>query len=387
MELLIIKQHLKRLEREQLMARKLASVRKIVDIKPIEGADRIVAYKVDGWWVIGQKDQYKIDDLVIYLEIDSWVPHELAPFLTREGKEPREFNGIKGEKLKTIKMKGQLSQGLLLPLSILPFSEDKDFWFEDDDLTETLNIQLWEQPVKLNRYGQPIENRQARKGGFPLDIPKSDQERIQNCTKHFDRYKESTWEITEKLDGSSMTVYVKEGDEGVCSRNVNLKGPGTEEVDNKNDPDNFIREGNVDLNNFWKVALRDNIIEKIKSTGRHLAFQGELIGPGIQGNPYKLNDHQFYLYNIWDITNQVWLSPEERFELTLLHNIDILHVPLLATEYEFKEDETIDSLLKLAEGSSVLNKNIEREGLVFKSNNQRESFKAISNNYLFLLKQ
>jgi RNA ligase (TIGR02306 family) len=355
------------------MSRKLASVRVISAVHPIEGADRIVQYQVDGWKVIGQKDQYKVGDLVIYLEIDSFVPHELAPFLTREGKEPKEFNGIKGENLKTIKLKGALSQGLLLPRQV---ALDKIGEIEEDqDVTELLGIQLWEPPVKLNKHGKPIENRQARKGGFPLDIPKSDQERIQNCTKHFERYKKYTWEITEKLDGSSMTVYAKENDQGVCSRNINLKGPGMEG-----------QEG-FEPNNFWKVALRDNLIEKIKSTGRYLAFQGELIGPGIQGNPYKLEDHFFYLYNIWDITNQVWLSPEERFELTLLHNIDILHVPLLATDYSFKDEETIDSLLLLAEGPSVLNNQVEREGLVFKSNNQRESFKVISNRYLFHYQQ
>lgn len=363
------------------MARKLASVREIAEIKSIEGADRIVAYRVDGWWVIGQKDQFKVGDLAIYLEIDSWVPYELAPFLSK-GKEPREFNGVKGERLKTIRMKGQLSQGLLLPIDIVDIGEENStspelpsfFLEESDDLTGTLGIQLWEQPVKLNKHGQPIENREARKGGFPLYIPKSDQERIQNCTKQFDKYRDYTWEVTEKLDGSSMTVYVNNDDEGVCSRNINLRGPGMEGGEHCNP------------NNFWKVALRDRLIDFIKETGRNLALQGELIGPGIQGNPYKLEDHQFYLYNIWDIDTQSWIKPEGRLFTLAAIDIPINHVPILATNYSFSDDESIDTLLKLAEGPSSLNHKVAREGLVFKANSHPESFKAISNSYIFALK-
>lgn len=356
------------------MARKLASVREIAEIKSIEGADRIVTYRVDGWWVIGQKDQFKIGDLAIYLEIDSWVPYSLAPFLSKDRKEPREFNGIKGEKLKTIKMKGQLSQGLLLPLD----KNMPELLLEDlnkgDDLTELLGIQLWEQPIKLDKRGKPIENREARKGGFPLYIPKSDQERIQNCTEQFEKYRSYTWEVTEKLDGSSMTVYVNGDDEGVCSRNINLKGPGMEGGENCNP------------NNFWKVALRDRLIDFIKETARNLALQGELIGPGIQGNPYELEDHQFYLYNIWDIDAQSWIKPEGRAFALAAIDIPINHVPILATNYSFSDDESIDTLLKLAEGPSSLNHKVAREGLVFKANSHPESFKAISNSYIFALK-
>lgn len=374
--------------------RKLATIRKISAIYPIDGADRIVTYQVDGWKVVGQKDQYKVGDLAIYCEIDSWIPTEIAPFLSRD-KEPRVFNEVKGERLKTIKLKGQISQGLLLPLDIL----NKDiihksgylFWastenevLEDDDVSDLLGIQKWEMPVKLDSRGIPIENRQARKGGFPLYIPKSDQERVQNCVKHLDKYKQFSWEVTEKLDGSSMTVYAKDEDEGVCSRNINLKGPKhLEEDTDKKDPDDFKGTGTswVDLNNFWKVALRDDLIGKLRSLERNLAFQGELIGPGIQGNPYELNDHQFYLYNIWDIDNQVWLLPQERRELA--KQLEINHVPVVHDDLYFDENISVDSLLKHAEGKSCLLDSAEREGFVYKANCHAESFKAISNNYLF----
>lgn len=99
--------------------RKLATIRKISEIKPIEGADKIELAVLDGWRVIIKKDEYKVNDLVVYLEIDSWVPTELAPFLTPVGKEPKEYNGVKGERLRTKKIRGEISSGLILPIEIL----------------------------------------------------------------------------------------------------------------------------------------------------------------------------------------------------------------------------------------------------------------------------
>lgn len=96
--------------------RVMAYVATIEEKKAIEGADKIEAYRVGGWWVVDKKDAYSVNDKVVYVSIDAWVPHEIAPFLSK-GKEPREFNGVKGEKLKSQKFKKQISQGLLLPLN------------------------------------------------------------------------------------------------------------------------------------------------------------------------------------------------------------------------------------------------------------------------------
>jgi RNA ligase (TIGR02306 family) len=95
--------------------RKLATIRRIADIQPIEGADAIEVATVDGWKVVIKKNEFKVGDLAVYLEIDSWIPHELAPFLSK-GQEPREYNGVKGERLRTIKLRGTTSQGLLLKI-------------------------------------------------------------------------------------------------------------------------------------------------------------------------------------------------------------------------------------------------------------------------------
>jgi RNA ligase (TIGR02306 family) len=99
--------------------RKLASVQRISDIQPIEGADKIVRATINGWHLVTAVDNgFNVGDLVVYFEVDSWIPTEIAPFLSK-GKEPREFEGVRGERLRTIKLRGTTSQGLILPLSSL----------------------------------------------------------------------------------------------------------------------------------------------------------------------------------------------------------------------------------------------------------------------------
>lgn len=160
--------------------RKLATVRRVADIRPIEGADMIHVVTVDGWKVVAQKAMgYQIGDLVVYFEIDSFIPHELAPFLTKEAAYPKEFNGVKGERLRTLTLRGQVSQGLLMPLEVAAaaaaakFPDQKiDISFEEgDDLTEILSIQKWEAPISPQMQGQV-------RGTFPTQYaPKTDQER------------------------------------------------------------------------------------------------------------------------------------------------------------------------------------------------------------------
>jgi RNA ligase (TIGR02306 family) len=96
----------------------MATARRIAEVKLIEGADKICAYRVDGWWVVDAIDKYKLDDLVVYAEPDSWVPHTIAPFLTKPGQFPKVYNEVEGQRLRTIKLRGQISQGLLLPLDV-----------------------------------------------------------------------------------------------------------------------------------------------------------------------------------------------------------------------------------------------------------------------------
>lgn len=150
--------------------RKLATIREINDVLPIPEADRICTYVIDGWTIVDSVGAYRTGDIVIMCEIDSWVPHELAPFLSK-GQEPRVYEGVSGERLKTVRLRKQLSQGLILPISKLPFAvSSADIGM---DVTEPLGILKYEKPVSVSLAG-------FARGNFPTFIPKTDQERIQN---------------------------------------------------------------------------------------------------------------------------------------------------------------------------------------------------------------
>lgn len=341
--------------------RKLATIKKVEEIRNIPDADKICSYRVDGWWVVDSVGKYKIDDLVIYCEIDSWIPTEIAPFLSK-GKEPREYNGVKGERLRTIKLRGQISQGLVLPIPTGDNFDDGRLAFEigmgnlneGDDVSSILNIQKYEAPIPACLAG-------VVRGNFPSFIPKTDQERIQNLTKAFESYKQYTWEVTEKLDGSSCTFYYKDGDFGVCSRNLDLK---------------------EDYNNtFWRMAAQYDVETYMMELGKNIAIQGEVIGEGIQGNPYKITGQQFHVFDVYDIDTQTYYNGADRRKVAV--DLELVHAPVLEFKTPIYPSTTIDDILMMAEGKSRLNDKTEREGIVFKCEEKPEiSFKAISNRFL-----
>lgn len=327
-------------EQNQQTERQLATVRRIAEVRDIPEKDRIVSYRVDGWWVTDQKDKYNVGDLVVYLEPDSWVPTDVAPFLSK-GKEPREFEGVKGERLKTIKMGGVLSQGLLLP-HLLPAVH------EGHDLTALLGIKKWEKPIPACLAGQV-------RGNFPTEIPKTDAVRIQNV-RDFAPYDD--YEITEKLHGSSCTFYLDtEGSFHVCSRNMDLK---------------------EDENNaYWKIAKLYNLEGKMRASGLFgWAIQGELVGEGINGNQYKVTGLDFYVFNIYTTVYSAYVNASTRNNVCKV--LDLKQVPVLDIEIT----ENIQDMLIKAEGKSMLNGS-EREGFVLKSQSDTSRIiKVISNKWL-----
>ena len=342
--------------------RKLATIRRIDELRPIEGADAIECAVVGGWKVVAQKGLYQVGDLAVYFEIDSWIPTVIAPFLSK-GKDPREFEGVKGERLRTIKLRGQLSQGLLIPIHndktgtyLMIYTDETGEYSltvaEGDDVTEALGIKKWEKPINAQLAG-------VCKGNFPTRIPKTDQERVQNLKKEIAAAQGMVFEVTEKLEGSSMTCYVLNGEFGVCSRNMDLK-----------------RDEN---NSFWKAAIEYDLEAKMLDRQYEFAIQGELCGPGIQGNIYKLPKLEFYVYDIYDVQDGEYMNPNARRELT--KSLGLTHVPLLDDYYVM--NDTIDQLLDVAEGQSRLAIDpLEREGIVFKQVDGGMTFKAISNAYL-----
>jgi RNA ligase (TIGR02306 family) len=353
------------------MERKLASIRKISEILPIEGADAIELAIVDGWKVVVAKNVgHKAGDFVIYCEIDSFLPvREEYEFLRKSSY--KRMGEQEGFRLKTIKLRGQVSQGLILPIAILKNYKEElknyDLFRDEElnvienaiglDVSEVLGIIKYEPPM-------PAELKGVAKGNFPSFIQKTDEERVQNLkNNYYDLLaKTKKFFVTEKLDGSSATFYVKDGNFGVCSRNLELLEP---------------TDGTV--NSYWKVARDLDIENKLLSTGRNLCIQGELIGEGIQGNPYRLKGQTVKFFNAFDIDKQKRLSFAEFWELITTINLPI--VPIINFGF-FMLPSKVDELLAIAEGKSTIYPNAEREGLVLRTEDMEISFKVISNRFL-----
>ena len=343
--------------------RKMATIRTIGKIFPIEGADAIEAARVDGWTVVVKKGQFSEGDSVIYAEIDSWIPTEIAPYLTRHDGRPKEYLGVKGERLRTIRLRGQLSQGLILPLSLL---DGKLASFDDgDDVSELLGIVKWEAPDPAILGGAP-------RGNFPGWMRKTDQERIQNCFRDLSREDENfnceldgRWYGEEKLDGSSMSVGYLNGEIHVCSRNLSIRLDAED-------------------NAFIRAAKASNIIMALELYGRNIAVSGELVGEGIQGNRYKLRGQKWFVFDVYDVEANRYLSYVDRLkvivDLTKL-GADFEETPMLYQTSLSQWD--VEKFLANAEGKSALCAEAEREGVVWKrSNDGDKSFKAISNKFL-----
>lgn len=330
--------------------RKMATVEIVAEIRPIPEADKICSYRIKGWWVTDQVGKYQVGDKVVYAEPDSWIPTEIAPFLSK-GKEPREFNGVKGEKLRTIRLKKVLSQGLLLPMSCLTnYGADLE---EGADVTAALGIQKWEAPINAQLAG-------LARGSLPAGIIKTDQERIQNIGSNLKYYVGKTFEVTEKLHGSSCTMYLDStGDFHVCSRNLDLK---------------------YDENNaFWKAAIKYDVEAKMKKAEMlGIAIQGELIGQGINGNQYGV-DLEFHVFDMFNVPAQEYAPSYNRQQIA--EALGLLHVPVVGTPVLNKHD-TVEKLLSNAEGVSQLNFS-NREGLVYKCiEDPSISWKCVSNSWL-----
>ena len=328
--------------------RVLASVRRVRDIFPIKGADFIVGAQIDGWKCITKKGEFDVGQLGVYFEIDSFLNANDTRYSFLE-KQFIDWQGQKGARIRTIKMKNQIAQGLLLPLNIFPEIVNP---VEGMDVTELLKVQKWEPPVPTQLTGE-VE------GAFPSFIKKTDEERIQNLIDVIStEIAGQNFEQTVKLDGTSMTVFNYNQKQGLCGRNWQLR--------------------ETEGNSLWQVARKYDILEALKKLNMNIALQGELIGEGIQGNNENIKGLDFYLFKVWDIDNQCYMSPEKRQEIVKLlkdFGANVKTVPSLGF-ITFDKNVTVEDILALADGQSLFATN--REGLVFNREDGLFSFKAIS---------
>lgn len=345
--------------------RKLATIQRIKEISPIEGADAIEVATINGWKVVVAKNVgHKVNDLVVYCEIDSFLPIRDEFEFLRKSSYKKMSDGTEGFRLKTIKLRGQISQGLILPSTIFCPPEmnevDKEIFKETfnlgeenigNDVTSLLNIIKYEPPIPAGLSGKV-------KGLFPSFIQKTDEERIQNLLEEYEEYKKYSFYVTEKLDGSSATFYIKYGNFGVCSRNLDLL--------------------ESEENTFWRVAKNLDIQNKLFKLNKNICIQGELIGEGIQGNPYKIKGHTVKFFTGFNIDSGTRIQFKDFIDL--LKELSLDSVPIISDN--FKLPENFEELLKYSENKSVLNDMTEREGIVIRSMDSKISFKVISNQFL-----
>lgn len=312
--------------------RKLASIQYVHHITPIEGADRIECVHVLGWKCVAGKGQFQVGDSCVYMEVDSFLPiQEQFEFLRSSSYKKSEILG-EGFRLKTQKFRGQISQGLVQPLSILP---EGDYQL-GDDVTKLLGIRKWEIEERVTNSGSVI-------GDFPDGIPKTDELRVQSFPELIDEFKKvPAYYISTKMDGTSVTMYWREGHFGVCGRNY-------EYADDEKCA-------------MWVYAHEHHIPERIaKNHLQDIAIQGEFCGAGIQKNRLKLIKPEWYIFTVFNLATHRRYSLHKMQELCA--TLQLKMVPIEEEKETFDYD-SVEALLERAKGKYASGMN--KEGIVIR---------------------
>lgn len=373
--------------------RKLARVVIIDSIHEIAGANSIELAMVGGWQVVVGKGLYTPGSKAIYCEVDSLLPTAHPAFAEMANRLSSkllfEVDGKGYARIKTAKMMKQLSQGFCVPLSEVGVEPDTEV---DTDMTKFLGILKYEKGEErsMNNAGvaEGVKGRATKP--FPSFIPKTDQNRVQNIVPRYLQSVEAgeLFEKTFKLDGSSLTAWIKDGVTGVASRNVSFRLQTENKGFVRTFRDyfkqvkkhgfrhaKFVTQIQPDSNAFTTMALNSGVITALVRENRNLAIQGEMVGPSIQKNFEGVKSNQLYIYDIFDIDKQQYLLPFERLDFLLKHGLrgvpedGIVSLPL-----------TVAEVIEDADGPSGLNGKY-REGFVYKSMERDFSFKVISRNY------
>jgi RNA ligase (TIGR02306 family) len=330
------------------MERKLASIQTIVEVRDIPGADRIQVAKVNAWETVIRKDEYKAGDLCIFCEVDSILPFAPWSDFLRDKKNPE-----KPIRLRTLRLKKQLSQGLALPLSILP--ETIHQWEVGEDVTEKLGIVRYDPPIPTCLAGQV-------KRPFPTElVDKTDELRVQSFPGLVSEFKGKEVYVSVKCDGTSVSFINFNGEMDVCSRNLSFK-----ESDNV----------------YWEMFKKYGVEDVLKRAGNY-AIQAEICGEGIQKNRLGLKGHEIFVFNVYDVNNHRYLDYKDFIEFCKTYGLPT--VPIIETcIFDFM----VEQLLDKAKGKYSSGK--DREGIVIRPTQEfyseilsgRASFKALNNDFL-----
>jgi RNA ligase (TIGR02306 family) len=355
--------------------RRLATIRLVDDVFPVENADRLEQVAIGGWRIVVGKGEFKKGDKVVYFEIDSALPvdDDRYSFLKERCLKRWMNHGeliLETIRIKSIKLRGVVSQGLVMPFDLFP--ELALNFGVGDDVSEALEVEHYDELAeKCGRIQGVCKIAGNAKGNFPSHIfSKSDEERLQNLTEYFDgRFEDEEFEVTEKFDGSSATYIYSPSNRPndpfyVCSRNLELKE----------------EEGNL----YWDIARKYNILSKLKylyeKFGAELVIQGEIVGPGVNKNRDQYTEHEFRVYRAGSAKEHQVFTPDECSNVCSI--IGFPHVKVIKNKFKaFKELKTMEAFLEFVKGKT--DRGHEREGMVFKSNRNGElHFKVINNDYL-----
>ena len=336
------------------MERKLASIQIVTALELIEGADRIVKATVMGWNVVVKKDEFRIGDKCVFFEIDAILP---------DGSEWAEFMRPKKFRVKTCKLRGVLSQGLAMPLSILPELADPEV---GADVTELLKVGKYEPP----QHDGGAKFGKAR-GNFPHFVPKTDEIRLQSAIDLLEEIRNAgPFYISVKMDGTSGT-FCYDGDEFcACSRNW--------------------KKTEDDTNVYWHVARKYKLHEVLDHENKIYAIQGEVVGPGIQGNKPKLLELDLFVFNIYDIREGRLLGFEDFTAFCAGNGLKTVPIERIIRGKDLVTfDWSLEAWLKKAEGKYE-GTDSPREGIVIRplvsayspTLRGRLSFKVINNDFL-----
>ena len=341
--------------------RKLASVQRIWKIEPIEGADRIELAHVLGWQCVVNKGQFQPMDVGVYFEIDSFLP--IRPefeFMRSSSYKKTDIMG-EGFKLRTLRFRGQISQGLLLPLSSFPeIPQDSEV---GTDVTELLGIRKWEIEERATTGGTVI-------GTLPYDIPHTDETRVQEDPELIQAFAGLEYYISTKMDGSSHSIGIDENGFHVTGHNYEYKDDGA--------------------SSFYELVKARGYKEKLEAFAKEnglstLTIQGELCAPGIQQNRLRLAKPEWYVFTVRENGKRVGLNRM----LRVCEALGMEHVPIEEVDTDLPAKyPTVEALLERADGDYP--RGGKKEGIVVRPTESvfcplisaSLSMKVVSNKYL-----
>ena len=391
--------------------RNLATIRQIDSISNINNYDKICVYTLKnlGWSIIAGKNEFKKEELIVYIEPDTILPVRPEFEFLRK----RCWNSIyEGFRIRIMKLGGIYSQGIIFPLLILPKSKlNFKFKFpflyiwptiyeEGLDVTSLLEIirydeeEMWELKYKKSHPQKQYwglrkilfkfhlirkckRPRRKKKLNFPSFFPKTNETRLQTIPEILEHIKEKEIYISEKIDGTSGSFCYKDGEFGVYTRNTKID-----------------RNANPDLigDCHWFCVIKYDILNKLsfycKKNNRNLVLQGEIIGPRIQSNKYERIEPELYLYQIYDINKQKFLDFPEFIDICTELKITVVPIIFKGNERNLNLN-SVNKWIKFSIGKSYIFPLQEREGIVvrtcieetiprIKTIKQRLSFKVVS---------